>query len=706
MRCYRRSVVLAMLTNGGAPWHTASQISFRGRSSPISANGLQANGHRPSYRPDIDGLRTIAVLPVVLFHFGIPPFSGGFVGVDIFFVISGYLITGILAAELAAGTFSIAGFYERRIKRIIPALMVMIAVTALIALFILTPAALGRFASEVWWSSFFSTNMLFFRKDGYFDGTSNMRLLLHTWSLSVEEQYYILIPLLLLAGWRRFRSRLVAVLLGLALVSFAVAAACVALAPSAAFYLLSSRAWELLCGSLLAVASPRVRLPQWGREAVAAAGAGAIAIAILAYDSATPFPGAAALLPCLGATVLLWAGERGHTTVVGRFLQWSPMVAIGRLSYSLYLWHWPVLVLAKYYLLRELTTGESVMLIGVSLLAAIVSFVAVEQPFRRKGAVQRRRALFVATACILIAMNVFGSKGKAGFPGRLDAEAVRLAAFSGSRDPEHDRCMTLSAAQIRNGEACEYGRRHAGSPEFAVWGDSHSGALMPAFRALAEERGWWGLQLGFPGCPPLMGVTVIRADAVEGRHCAAVNDAIIEQISKLGIRTVILVARWQIYADSWQRVGSDARNKSIYITDAEAPVPAAEVRRAVFQRGWERTLTRLQQLGVRVLALEPIPETSIDIPAALALNRMRGGESRALEPERERVAVRQAWVQERLAEAERAGRLSVVRTHDVLCDANRCAVERGGVPIYRDVDHLSVPGALLLKPSLEKALAP
>ncbi|HLO76418.1 MAG TPA: acyltransferase family protein [Magnetospirillum sp.] len=692
-------------------WHTRPVV-------PVASNGLAAifaassptaapapaGLNRSGYRPDIDGLRAVAVLPVVLFHFGFASFGGGFVGVDIFFVISGYLITGILAAELAAGTYSIRGFYERRIRRIIPALAFVVAVTAAVAALLLTPREMGRFSSEVWWSSLFSSNVLFFRKDGYFDGASTMRLLLHTWSLSVEEQYYIVVPVLLWAGWRWFRRHLVALLLVLGLASLALAVYSVAFHPSAAFYLLPSRAWELLCGSLLALAPSRAKVPSRLREAVAWAGLAAIAVAIFAYDGATPFPGAAALLPCLGATALLWAGEQGASTTIGRLLCLPPMLAVGRISYSLYLWHWPVLVLAKYYLLREPDLAESVALIALAVAMSAFSYRFVEQPFRRRVLLGGRRALFAGGGVVLVAMFAFGLAGKSGFPGRFDHTARQLAAYAESRDPRHDACMDLSADKIRRGELCSYGQPRDGAPDFMVWGDSHAGALMPAFSAVAQRRGLWGLHSAFPSCPPLLGVSVVRSDSREAMACAQINEAALEQIAARHIRTVVLAARWPLYAEGWARIGADARNKPLTLTDAEAPTPDAAGRKAVFQRGLDRLLTRLRQMGVRVLVVEPVPETLVDVPNALATSRLLGRDTTTLGPEVEQVAARQAWVRERFAQEQQAGRLSVIPTHASLCGADRCQIQRDGVPLYHDVDHLSVPGALVLDPALDAAL--
>lgn len=307
------------------------------------------------YRREIDGLRALAVLPVMLFHAGFSGVSGGFVGVDVFFVISGYLITGILISEQAAGTFTLTGFYERRARRILPALFVVLLACLPFAWAWLLPSDLKAFARSLAAAAISLSNVLFWRESGYFDTSSELKPLLHTWSLGVEEQYYMVFPLLLL-GLARWRPRWTPyVLWAGAVLSLALAQWAALRQPSLAFYLLPTRGWELLAGALLAYYHsqpiPRLRQAAALNQAGSLLGLAMMAYAMLRFDQHTPFPGVYALLPTLGAVLIIACAQPG--TWVGKLLATPVLVSIGLISYSAYLWHQPVLAFARYYLMTQ-----------------------------------------------------------------------------------------------------------------------------------------------------------------------------------------------------------------------------------------------------------------------------------------------------------------------------------------------------------------
>ena len=657
------------------------------------------------YRADIDGLRAVAVLPVVLFHYGYTTFSGGFIGVDIFFVISGYLITSIITSEIECGTFTIQGFYERRIRRILPALFCVLTVVTTATAWLLTPLDMVRYGAELWHSSIFSTNFLFYKKDGYFDGVSSMRLLLHSWSLSIEEQFYIIMPVFLMWWVRRFRQSLTMILCAALITSLLISIISVRYFPSFAFYLLPARAWELLCGSVLAVGviSPDNR--RRVREVAAACGLFLIGIAVFCYSSVTPFPGAAAVLPCLGATLLIWSSTGQAPTTVSRVLSREPFVAIGKISYSLYLWHWPLLVLMKYYLLRDLMETERLIAIGVALLLSTLTYFLVEQPFRRKRALVTRRKLFTTSFALLVVIFALGSAAKAtgGFPARLSTEARQYAVMAASMDPRHNACnVSPSLDKVRRGDICEYGAAHQGAPDFAIWGDSHAGAMMPAFQALALDHDLWGLNLSFGSCPPLLGVGVIRTMERGQINCPEYNQAAVDLVVGKGVKAVILVARWPMYTEKFPRVGVEAQaNGPLILTDdAESEVDERN-NRSVLGRGLDRTLSYLNSRGIRVYVMEPVPEALVDVPSALAMNTLLNRPADRLAPDRAFTQTRQAWIHDRFAAAEAHRQVVLIRTLPLLCAAERCLIEVNGRPLYRDSNHLSVPGALFLKPAFE-----
>lgn len=340
--------------------------------------------HTFGNRRDIDGLRALAVIPVVLFHFGFSTFNGGFVGVDVFFVISGFLITTILFREISAQRFSFIDFWARRARRIIPALSVVMLVTLALGWLLLTAKDFAELGRTVRYQSLFISNILFMREDGYFQPASDLKPLLHTWSLAVEEQYYIFFPLLLavlIRYFRHWRWMLFAVLL----VSFGLNIANIEHKPEFTFFSLPTRAWELLCGAMLAVIpAPKQAVRPWLYQAVGLAGLAAVLVAVFTFDKSTVFPGWAALLPVLGTTALIWSGAQG-ASLTGRLLSLRPLVWVGLLSYSLYLWHWPVFVYANAISIDGIQPVEAIGWIALALGLAWLSLRYIELPFRENA---------------------------------------------------------------------------------------------------------------------------------------------------------------------------------------------------------------------------------------------------------------------------------------------------------------------------------
>jgi peptidoglycan/LPS O-acetylase OafA/YrhL len=336
-----------------------------------------------NYRPDIDGLRTMAVLPVVFYHAGVTGFTGGFVGVDIFFVISGFLITTIIHRELAEGRFSILRFYERRARRILPALFAVTVASLVAGWFLLTPADYDQMGQSILSALLFVSNMWFWQNSGgYFDGGTDYLPMLHTWSLAVEEQFYIFFPLLLMALYRFARRLLVPAILVLVIGSLILAAWATPHMPSASFYLLPTRIWELGMGALLALGLVRTEAPRVLRETIGALGLVCVLVPVFLYDSTTEFPGLAALPPVLGAAALIWAGTVGPV-MASRLLSLRPMVWIGLISYSLYLWHWPVMAFVRNRIFTvELEPIWLMATVLTSVLAGWISWRFVERPFR------------------------------------------------------------------------------------------------------------------------------------------------------------------------------------------------------------------------------------------------------------------------------------------------------------------------------------
>lgn len=430
------------------------------------------------YRRDIDGLRALAILPVVFYHLGLGGFTGGYVGVDVFLVISGYLITSIIRREQQAGRFSFVDFWARRARRILPALFVMMAASLVIGWFLMAPRDYEELGRSVRYQTMFASNILFWKQDGYFDAASEFKPLLHTWSLSVEEQFYILFPLLLAAVSGRLLRWRLAILLAVLALSLAASVWAVNQRPGSAFFLLPMRAWELLAGAALALLPGASRgHSQWSLQLAATLGIAAILLPVFFYDSDTPFPGLAALPAVLGTALLIWANGAGDTWV-RRLLGWQPLVWFGLISYSLYLWHWPLYVFVQYHALETLGLPARLGLLAASIGLAALSLYYVEAPFRERKLFAGRRQMLGAALCSLLLLGVVGQlvRHYDGVPSRLSEEALRYAKASKWRDGQTD-CMFDKKA-LSQESICRFPAELAAErPLLVSWGDSHSAAL-------------------------------------------------------------------------------------------------------------------------------------------------------------------------------------------------------------------------------------
>lgn len=664
----------------------------RGMPSPAAIDLLPCRRVRHAdprqYRPDIDGLRAVAVVPVVLFHAKLSALSGGYVGVDVFFVISGFLITRLIATEIADGRFSLLRFYERRVRRIWPAFLAVVAATALVGSALLMPTALVDLAHSVLASVLFASNILFFQQADYWDAPAHAKPLLHTWSLSVEEQFYIVFPLLLLGlfRWQRAWSRKVHVVLAaLALLSLVACVVATGIAPgddsdarAAAFYLAPFRAWELLVGALLALnAVPPVRVPV-AREAMTVGGLVAIGLAMVVFDEHTPFPGATALIPVLGTALVIHAGG---DTRAGRALGAAPMVFVGALSYSLYLWHWPCLVFAGLWMSEPLSTTQAMGAVGVSCVLAVLSWRFIESPFRDRVICGSRRALFAGAAAgtiVVVAFVVAVHVGR-GFPARMTAEVNALARARKDSNPDRKRCHASDKRPIVLGNACRYGVLQA-EPTLAIWGDSFAAELAVALGHEASRRGSALLYVSHSACPPALGLFDDRP------VCARHNRDVLAGLStQPRLNTVVLVARYEAYTALF----GDAK----------------------FFAGFGGVVDALVAAGKRVVVVYPIPQPHGPVPALLATRAHRGGDPHEVVIARARYArdfavARVALDQIVARHASNVGRVVPAHPADLLCDAARCALMLDDDVLYFDDHHLSLRGAERVLPALLPAFTP
>jgi len=476
-----------------------------------------------SYRPDIDGLRAIAVLSVLAFHVELTRFAGGFVGVDVFFVISGYLIGSIVFSEIAASRFSLRNFYERRMRRIFPALFTMLAVFIVFAYVYLLPSELVDFAKSLLAATASASNFYFWRHSGYFDVPMSHPLL-HTWSLAVEEQFYITFPLFLVLVRRFFPKRLPLSVVILFLASLLASALVVSRDPSAAFYMPYTRAWELLLGTILSLGMfPRLQSP-WLRNLATLAGAAMIAFSVLFFSSSTLFPGPNALLPCVGSALIIGAGEAG-SSLVSAILSWRPVVFVGLISYSLYLWHWPVIVLQHMDVLTGVSALSShhfglfltarrfdvVFEVALSFLLAVLSWRFVELPFRNGRLRLSGRPLCALTGAVIIVFAAFSSWTvlAGGFTGRFPAAAVQVASRLSESDEYQSRrtgtCFIEPDLPDLHFENYNYGvclSQDVHKKNYLVLGDSHSAMLWSALSSLLPNANV--MQASSSACAPVL----------------------------------------------------------------------------------------------------------------------------------------------------------------------------------------------------------
>ncbi len=635
------------------------------------------------YRADISGLRALAVVPVVLYHAHAALVPGGYVGVDVFLVISGYLITAIIAGDLAQGRFSFATFYDRRVRRIVPAYALVALATTAMAVATLAPVMLTPYGRSLEYASVFLANRHFLATAGYFAPGVEEQFLLHMWSLAVEEQFYLFFPLALIVlshpRLKRFRGLVIWAVL---LASLYVASKNAVLRPNNAFYNFTSRAWELLLGAVLALGLvPRLR-GRWLPEVVAAAGLAMIVVALALFDRTTVFPGLSALLPAGGALALIWAGEEGRTPLANRLLALKPLAGIGLISYSLYLWHWPILGFFKFHAGGDPGLAAGAALVGASVAVSILSWRFVETRFRRHGPASRRSELRSIGAGLLALLALaglgLGLELSGGLPWRASA------AFLKTQAALHDHWRGTKACLQGPGLApagtqCRFGDPAPDAPVIALWGDSFANHHAPALDAIARDTGYGLLQVTKAGCFPQLAQPG-GGGSREAADCETFRaTSLAALIADPKVTTVVIAGLWPSGAGLAPAMAG-LKNAVAQLADAgKAVVLVGPPPDFVEGRG-ARCLIRKRFLG--------LDESACDLPAATA-------------------AANAAPIEMALGEIGAAlSGVRVVLPRPAFCDATTCrpTLPDGGLG-YIDSGHLNVPGSLHLLPLLRAGMA-
>lgn len=621
---------------------------------------------QPTYRRDVDGLRALAVVPVVLFH-AFPAFlPGGFVGVDVFFVISGFLISSIIFGAADRGAFSYADFYRRRVRRIFPALGLVLAATLAVGWLVLLPDDLAHVGKHVAGAVAFVANLVSWREAGYFDVASELKPLLHLWSLGIEEQFYIVFPPVVLLA-RRLRIPRMVLLTSALTLSFAACVVGTGLRPGAAFSLPVTRAWELLAGAVLADVALRGGLAQiTGRrvlaDVVSVLGVGAIVAAVVTFDGSQAFPGWRAAVPVLGSAAVIAAGPDAlvNRRVLGRRF----LVGIGLISYPLYLWHWPLLVLPRLASGAPLSSASSAVLVGAAVLAAVVTYRFVERPLRFSTRFPRP-TLVLASVLALIGLLGVAVRIADGAPGRYPPALEALARYEVDylTDGLSGSCWLANDDPVRGfAPSC---LPVGGDPLTVVWGDSHAARLTPGLRAVAS-----GIRIGQltrNSCPPVLDV--------EYERCRESNDAILETLRSVRPGRVVLHAAWNDYP---------------YVDRRDRVIDQLLV-----------TVDALRSAGIaEIVVVGPSPRWAGALPDILLRSALRsdsdGFTDRTADGWRRDAAALDDELRGRLADVPGVFYTSVV---EQFCDPSGCVTTVDGTAaglVTFDDGHLTTPGATVV----------
>lgn len=622
-------------------------------------------------RADIQALRGWAVLTVVVYHSGLmPALKAGYLGVDIFFVVSGYLITALIRRAIVAGTFTFAGFYARRAKRLLPAAYVVLSLTAIGAIFVLPPMELREFFLQFLGATTLTSNIVLWTQTGYFAPPAAGKPLLHMWSLSLEEQFYLLVPAALVLVPRRMWFA------GAVLVTVSSLVACIVFIstkPGAVFYLLPTRAWELAIGSLAALWVRNRATDQWLSMAFWPAVIGILVLPFL--DIGMPHPGAPALLACLATCVILLCGETRERRDARL---WLP-ARLGDISYSLYLVHWPLFALAANAWVSEVPSHVRMSLLVASFALAALLHAAVELPCRATPVSRRVNwALFSATLGLVVAA----------------AAGVMLPTETAL---QHDRRGNLGL-----GLRCEFDDRFeavkecrtSDTPAILVWGDSQAMHLLDAIVASSNGKGV--LQATKSTCGPLLDVSVFRTTDSYNRawaeRCIEFNRSVLRFIASTPSVEVVVLSSWLMQYTEGNRLLLHPKPSSGSVEADGGHAAAVE--------GLKRTVDALRTLGKRVVLVSPAPSSGFDVGRCLERSalglRTQGADTDACAILRARHAAANEPALDVLATAQQDGVLPVIRLESLLCDVQICATRLHSTPLYADRGHLSHAGSRAL----------
>lgn len=614
---------------------------------------------RPAYRADIDGLRAIAILLVCIFHFRLFPFGqAGFIGVDLFFVISGFLITRILVTDLDKGQFHLGGFYLARLRRLMPALMATLVLYLVAAYIVFLPEQFTELSIEVLLSQLYVVNIYFWRSINYFGLQAETVPLLHMWSLALEEQFYIFYPLFLLLVCRFARKYLLLIALVLCVASFVLGVIATGWKPQASFYLLPTRAWELMAGGLVALTAPVGLLRSNLARLCGPTGMIIIVIALIFHTPVTPFPGWFAALPVAAGVFLILGGANAP---VGRALGWSPFVWIGKISYPLYLVHWPIIILT-HDLFESHTRFLGWAGFIVSILIAWGIWAFIETPVRTKRIFKEPRTFLRAAIVMTVSLGAAGVFGwvNQGLPQRFSPQVQSILAFAEDGPVPFVNCELSERENKRN--SCPLGPEGA-PPKVMIIGDSHAQAFAGAADLWLQRSDTPGELYFHSGCIPLLGI--------EHSKCGwFLNTALAALANTPSIKDVLLIS-------SWRHDPSTFNGHYLHGSAADK----------AFEEALEQTLKPLRNAGVTVWLVDPMFFASNRAPQTLARN-LHFGSAWPVDRSRASYNTQNATVLAAFAAAAKSSDVQQVSLINDLCADGICKATWNNTPVFSDNNHI------------------
>ncbi|MDA7828962.1 acyltransferase [bacterium] len=669
--------------------------------------------HIKEYKPHIDGLRALAVLPVIFFHAGFDLFKGGFIGVDIFFVISGYLITNIIIKDLYENKFNLSNFYIRRSRRILPVLFFVTLSSIIASIFLMSAEEIKFFSRQAISVVLFLSNFFFWKNTGYFDPNSELQPLLHTWSLGVEEQFYIFFPIFLILIWNFYKKKLV---LTLFLISFFSLILCQLggnfkiihlsysypffklpfdffwQAGSANFYLPFGRVWELLVGSLISIYIFKKKIKNKNiHNFYSFTGFILIILSIILFSEDLQYPSIFTILPVLGTSLIILYSNK--TTLTYKLFSIKPLVFLGLISFSLYLWHQPLLAFNRIYYGINLTLLHTFTLIFLSFLLSVLTWRYIEKPFRNKKIISDKKVLIYLFTTAIVILSISTSI----FYSKINSLQAPLSnkILNSFQSTAPKNCFDIDYAHIdKNKWHCEFGDLSK-EISFAVIGDSHALALKPAFENVAKNKRKKGILVGFGGCPGLLDINSVRGDR-NIKNCRLLNEKLYKFIKTKKIKKIFLVSRWTYYT-----VGNFGKTTFNLVSRKENLFSNKKISKAATIYGIKNTAKRYKDLGVEVIFIHQVPEQIYEPKYVYQKSLIKKNKNIDLKKltnfsvKLEDHVKHQKFIKNNLNIIKNNyPNLKEIDFSEIFCDKSHCLHGSVNTSYYSDKDHLSVPGAM------------